>query len=76
MNRQKEIREKLAVIASRLCTFGGCTAECENCKGALECADLALSYLHDNDVVIKLESGRDLTGCVIARLESLIKDDV
>lgn len=32
------------------------------------------NYLHSQGVVIRLDNGSDLTGCCIARLESLIEE--
>lgn len=35
-------------------------------------ADLMIKYFHEQGFVRKVENGRDLTGCCIARLEPLI----
>ena len=40
----------------------------------LEDARLIMVGLHSQGVVIKVDTGRNLTGCCIARLEPLIKE--
>ena len=42
-------------------------------KSFIEISNLIVKELHSKGVVIKVDNGKDLTGCCIARIEPLIK---
>ena len=81
MTKQEKIREYFesglcAGLSQEYCS--GCNFTRKNgdyCKTCKEQVSETLMDLSELGVVIKVETGKDLTGCVTARLEPLIEEE-